>query len=74
MHPIDVSRAAAIRSKDDPLAVRGELGVVIEGGIWQQRVLGAFECAGLFENRLVIEYELPHSTRRIDVLVCSITD
>ena len=39
MHPIDVSRAAALRSKDDPLAVSGERGVVIEGGIWQQRVL-----------------------------------
>src|SRR5215469_15919337 len=39
---------------------------------WEQSLnflKNAFECAGLFKNRLVIEYELPYSTRRIDVLV-----
>jgi uncharacterized protein len=39
---------------------------------WQQSLnflKNCFEFTGLVENTLVIEYELPYSTRRIDVLV-----
>jgi DUF2075 family protein len=39
---------------------------------WQQSLnflKNSFEFTGLIENTLIIEYELPYSTRRIDVLV-----
>ncbi len=39
---------------------------------WQQSLnflRNSFEYAGLAENTLIIEYELPYSTRRIDVLL-----
>ena len=39
---------------------------------WQQSsnfLKNAFENAGLEENRLIIEYELPYSSRRLDVIV-----
>ena len=39
---------------------------------WQQSsqyLKNSFEAASLNENRLIIEYELPYSTRRIDVLL-----
>jgi hypothetical protein len=43
-----------------------------EAGAWQQSfnfLKNAFEVAGLRENRIIIEYELPYSSRRIDVLL-----
>ena len=39
---------------------------------WQQSsqyLKNSFEVATLTDNRLIIEYELPYSARRIDVLV-----
>lgn len=39
---------------------------------WQQSLnflKNSFEYSGLVENKLIIEYELPYSTRRIDVLI-----
>ncbi len=39
---------------------------------WQQSLnflRNSFEYSGLTQNRLIIEYELPYSTRRIDVLL-----
>lgn len=39
---------------------------------WQQSLnflRNSFDYSGLRENRLIIEYELPYSTRRIDVLL-----
>ena len=39
---------------------------------WQQSLIflkNSFEYSSLSDNRLIIEYELPYSTRRIDVLV-----
>jgi len=38
---------------------------------WQQSsnfLKNAFENAALYKNRLIIEYELPYSSRRLDVL------
>lgn len=45
---------------------RGEI------GSWQQSfnfLKNSFEVASLTDNRILIEYELPYSTRRIDVLL-----
>ena len=39
---------------------------------WQQSfnfLRNSFEHSGLRENKIIIEYELPYSTRRIDVLI-----
>lgn len=39
---------------------------------WQQSfnfLRNSFECTGLVDNKIIIEYELPYSTRRIDVLL-----
>ena len=39
---------------------------------WQQSLNflnNSFQYTGLVDNRIIIEYELPYSTRRIDVLV-----
>jgi len=39
---------------------------------WQQSfnfLRNSFEQSGLRENKIIIEYELPYSTRRIDVLI-----
>jgi uncharacterized protein len=39
---------------------------------WQQSLNflnNSFEYTGLTDNNLIIEYELPYSTRRIDVLI-----
>jgi DUF2075 family protein len=39
---------------------------------WQQSLnflKNSFEFSGLVENRIIIEYELPYSTRRIDALI-----
>ena len=43
-----------------------------EVGAWQQSfnfLKNSFEVAGLEDNRIIIEYELPYSSRRIDVLL-----
>ncbi len=43
-----------------------------ETGAWQQSfnfLKNSFEIAGLEDNRIIIEYELPYSSRRIDVLL-----
>jgi hypothetical protein len=43
-----------------------------EVGSWQQSfnfLKNSFEVAGLEDNRIIIEYELPYSSRRIDVLL-----
>jgi DUF2075 family protein len=43
-----------------------------EVGAWQQSfnfLKNSFEVAGLGDNRIIIEYELPYSSRRIDALL-----
>src|SRR4051812_36077899 len=43
-----------------------------EIGSWQQSfnfLKNSFEVAGLGENKIIVEYELPYSSRRIDVLL-----
>jgi hypothetical protein len=43
-----------------------------EAGAWQQSfnfLKNSFEVAGLEDNQIIIEYELPYSSRRIDVLL-----
>jgi len=43
-----------------------------EVGAWQQSfnfLKNSFEVAGLDDNKVIIEYELPYSSRRIDVLL-----
>ena len=43
-----------------------------EVGAWQQSfnfLKNSFEVAGLADNRIIIEYELPYSSRRIDALL-----
>ncbi len=43
-----------------------------EVGAWQQSfnfLNNSFEIAGLGDNRIIIEYELPYSSRRIDALL-----
>jgi len=43
-----------------------------EVGAWQQSfnfLKNSFEVAGLNDNRIIIEYELPYSSRRIDALI-----
>jgi hypothetical protein len=39
---------------------------------WQQSLnslKNSFECSGMSDNRLIVELELPHSARPIDVLL-----
>lgn len=43
-----------------------------EVGAWQQSfnfLKNSFEIAGLEDNQIIVEYELPYSSRRIDVLL-----
>jgi DUF2075 family protein len=58
--------ARAYRDHYRHAASKGEIGA------WQQSfnfLKNSFEVAGLAEQKIIIEYELPYSSRRIDVLL-----
>ncbi len=58
--------AGAFKDYYHRAAAKGEVGA------WQQSfnfLKNSFEVAGLDENQIIIEYELPYSSRRIDALV-----
>lgn len=58
--------AGAFKDYYHRAAAKGEVGA------WQQSfnfLKNSFEVAGLDDNQIIIEYELPYSSRRIDALV-----